>query len=85
MIYRIAGSDTTGTSAVFAVFQLVNNPEKLQNLKKEIDTTFPSKDDRISFANTQDLPYLNAVINETLRIMPIVVSGMLRHCFIDVR
>lgn len=83
IICRIAGSDTTGTSAVFTVLQLVNNPEKLQNLKREIDVAFPSKDDTITFANTQDLPYLNAVINETLRVMPIVVSGRFMHCFID--
>jgi hypothetical protein len=44
-------------------------------LKAEIDKTFPSKDDPITFAKTQDLHYLNAVINETLRVMPIVVSG----------
>lgn len=72
---RIAGSDTTGTSATFAVLLLLNNPEKLKALKDEIDTAFPSKDDPITFANTQDLHYLNAVINETLRVMPIVVSG----------
>jgi cytochrome P450 len=85
IICRIAGSDTTGTSAAFTVLQLVNNPEKLQNLKKEIDTAFSSKDDIISFANTQDLPYLNAVINETLRVMPIVVSGRFMRRFIDGR
>jgi len=85
IICRIAGSDTTGTSTAFTVLQLVNNPEKLQNLKKEIDTAFPSKDDTISFTNTQDLPYLNAVINETLRVMPIVVSGRFMRHFIDGR
>ena len=41
----------------------------------EIDTAFPSKDDPITFAKTQDLPYLNAVINESMRVMPIVVAG----------
>jgi cytochrome P450 len=55
---------------------LVNNPDKLQALKDEIDAAFPSKDDPITFANTQDLSYLNAVVNESLRIMPIVTAGM---------
>ena len=54
---------------------LVNNPEKLRALRDEIDAAFPLKDSPITFANTQDLPYLNAVINESLRVMPIVTSG----------
>lgn len=74
---RIAGSDTTGTSATFTTLLLVNNQDKLRALRDEIDAAFPSKNDPITFANTQDLPYLNAVINESMRIMPIVTSGML--------
>lgn len=62
---------------------LVNNPEKLQAVRNEIDVTFLSKDDPITFANTQDLPYLNAVINESLRVMPIVTSGMSRAFILD--
>jgi cytochrome P450 len=62
------------------VLLLVNNPDKLEALKNEIDAAFPSKDDPITFANTQDLPYLNAVINESLRVMPIVASGTSSAC-----
>ena len=54
---------------------LLNNQEKLNNLVAEIDTAFPAKYDSITFANTQDLPYLNAVINESMRVMPIVIAG----------
>lgn len=54
---------------------LLNNQEKLKNLVAEIDTAFPEKYDEITFANTQDLPYLNAVINESMRVMPIVIAG----------
>ena len=72
---RIAGSDTTSFTATTAVLLLVNNPEKLSHLCKEIDAAFPSLSDPITFAKTQELPYLNAVINEAMRIMPVVVSG----------
>jgi len=65
------------------VLLLVNNPDKLKILMNEIDAAFPSKDDPITFANTQDLPYLNAVINESLRVMPIVTSGMSSVCTTD--
>lgn len=75
---RIAGSDTTSTTATFTVTLLVNHQDKLQNLMEELDAAFPSKDDPITFAKTQDLPYLNAVCNESMRIMPIVAVGKLR-------
>ncbi len=73
---RIAGSDTTSTTATFTLLLLVNNPDKLKKAIQELDVSFPAKDDPITFAKTQDLPYLNAVINESMRVMPIVTLGM---------
>jgi hypothetical protein len=55
---------------------LLTNPEKLESLLKEVNHVFPSKDDVVTFAKTQDMPYLNGVINEALRLMPVVVSGL---------
>lgn len=43
---------------------------------EELDAAFPSINDPITFAKTQDLPYLNAVINEGMRRMPILALGM---------
>ena len=54
---------------------LLNNHDKFQLLFKEIDIAFPSKHDAITFANTQNLQYLNGVINEALRLMPVVAAG----------
>jgi cytochrome P450 len=54
---------------------LVNNPKKLKYLVAELDRAFPSKNDPITFVKTQDLPYLNAVINEALRLLPIISAG----------
>jgi cytochrome P450 len=75
MNLRIAGSDTTSITETFTLLLLLNNPATLKALMAEINTAFPSKSDSITFANTQDLPYLNAVINESMRVMPIVVGG----------
>jgi Cytochrome P450 len=75
IISRIAGSDTTSLTATFTLLLLLNNQEKLKKLISEIDSTFPSLENTITFANTQDLPYLNAVINESMRIMPIITAG----------
>jgi cytochrome P450 len=75
MVWRIAGSDTTSLTATFTLLLLLKNREKLKELRAEIDSKFVSLDDTITFAKTQDLPYLNAVINESMRIMPIVTAG----------
>jgi cytochrome P450 len=75
LVSRIAGSDTTSSTLTFTMLLLLNNQEKLNNLVSEIDTAFPAKYDSITFANTQDLPYLNAIINESMRVMPIVIAG----------
>ena len=58
---------------------LVNNPRELKCLVAELDTEFPSKYDPITFAKTQDLPYLNTVIDESLRVLPIINAGHLPY------
>ncbi len=50
------------------LLQLVNNPNTLQCLVEEIDRAFQSKDEDITFAKTQDLRYMNAVIYEAMRL-----------------
>jgi cytochrome P450 len=66
-------------TATFTLMLLVHHQDKLKKLEEEIDAAFPSKDDPITFARTQDLPYLNAVINESMRSHPIVAVGALRR------
>jgi len=75
-LFMVAGSDTSSTTLTFTLLLLVNNIEKMIKLRGEIDEAFPDKDGDITFAKTQDLPYLNAVINESMRVMPIVTVGM---------
>lgn len=50
------------------LLQLVNNPETLKCLVEEIDRAFPFKDEDITFAKTQDLRYMNAVIYKAMRL-----------------
>ncbi|KAH9207521.1 cytochrome P450 [Leptodontidium sp. 2 PMI_412] len=78
-LFMIAGSDTSAVTLTNTYLLLLNNPETLKKLVAEIDTAFPSKYDSITFANTQDLPYLNACINESMRLRPIVVVGLARY------
>ena len=65
-----AGSDTTAISLSSIFYNLMKHPQTWHRLQQEIDTA--SKEGRISdpvtFKEAQELPYLQAVIKEALRM-----------------
>jgi cytochrome P450 len=69
MVLTIAGSETTATALSGTLNYLVNNTDKLEILKREIHQAFPAEND-ISLDALRQLPYLNAVMNEGLRLCP---------------
>ncbi|RDW77757.1 hypothetical protein BP6252_05810 [Coleophoma cylindrospora] len=77
-VFMLAGSDTTSYSATCALLLLLNNPETFKALMTEIDAEFPALDSDISFEKIQNMPYLNAVISESMRVMPAAAAGLLR-------
>ncbi|KAL4746149.1 hypothetical protein BDW72DRAFT_207594 [Aspergillus terricola var. indicus] len=78
----ITGSDTTGVALANAFYYLAKHPAVYRKLQSELDTKFP-KSARPSwdFCNEtlRQLPYLEAVINETNRLKPAVPSGQPRQ------
>ena len=70
----VAGSETTGTTLCGITSYLVQNPIELQKLEKEVRGTFDDES-KITFRATQDLPFLNAVIHEGLRLCNPVAGG----------
>ena len=75
-LFMVAGTDTSSVTLTFCLLLLLNNPDKLKKLAAELDEAFPSRDDPITFEKTNNLPYLNAALNESMRVMPVAV-GML--------
>lgn len=69
MVLTIAGSETTATALSGTLNYLVNNTDKLDILKREIHQAFSEEND-INLDALRKLPYLNAVINEGLRLCP---------------
>jgi cytochrome P450 len=57
----LAGHETTATSVAWAIERLVRHPDKLERLVAEIDA-YPDSGEE----------YMTAVVNETLRVRPVV-------------
>jgi len=73
----IAGSETTATSLTGATFLLTQSPEVLKRVTQEVRTAFKSVDE-IDINSVNKLPYMLAVLNETLRLYPPVTSNLPR-------
>lgn len=67
--HSIAGGETVSTFLAGTTFFLLKNPVVLKKLTAEIRKAFGSFDE-IEAQKAQQLPYLQAVINEGLRIFP---------------
>lgn len=78
VLFLVAGSETTSNTSGFAVIELLRHPDKLEKLRREIDA-LPLEDGFVfKHEQLKHLPYLNAVINETLRKNWIAAAGLER-------
>ncbi|XVF07757.1 hypothetical protein REPUB_Repub06bG0167200 [Reevesia pubescens] len=65
----VAGTDTTTRTLEWAMAELLHNPTKLNKLQAELRSTIsPGK--KLEEKDVENLPYLKAVIKETLRLHP---------------
>ncbi|KAH0349680.1 benzoate 4-monooxygenase cytochrome P450, partial [Aureobasidium melanogenum] len=74
-VFMMAGTETTATLLSGLTYYLLINPDKLAKLVAEIRGSFTSESD-ITVDALAELPYLNACIEEGLRMYP-PVSGSL--------
>ncbi|KAH8886304.1 cytochrome P450 [Thozetella sp. PMI_491] len=73
----VAGSETTATTFSACTALLLKNPECLSRLREEVRASFESTYE-ITGSAVAKLPYLNAVIEETLRYYPPTPFGFPR-------
>lgn len=75
LLSLIAGRDTTANAVSWILHMLHEHPRVEEKLRAELYEKLPklatSRDYMPSLEELQDLPYLEAVINENLRLLPI--------------
>jgi len=64
----VAGTDTTYTLLEWAIAELINHPARMRKLQDEIRAAVVG--DHVTEDDLPKLPYLKAVIKETLRLHP---------------
>jgi cytochrome P450 len=77
----LAGSDTTSTALANAMYYLITHPECMVRLRAELDEAAgegAAYDVDIEADKLGELKYLQAIINETLRLQPAVPNGVQR-------
>jgi cytochrome P450 len=76
--FIIAGSETTATALLSTMYWIVSNPRVHKKLQAEIRSAFDTAGN-ITGESTNRLPYLKAVIEESLRMYPPVGLGGPRY------
>jgi cytochrome P450 len=77
-LFMLAGTETTATLLSGLTYILLKNPEKMDRLTKEIKAAFTSLED-MTMVKLSQLEYLQACIEEGLRLYPPVPVGLPRH------
>ena len=72
-----AGSSTTSHTAAFACWLLSRDIAAQSRLRAELATTFPDLD-AIDIRKAMDLPFLDGVIRETMRLYPMIPGPLER-------
>lgn len=69
-IILVAGSDTTSVTLSFALLMVAMHPEIQERLFQELQSVFSSQNEEILNEHLSQLPYLELVLKETMRLFP---------------
>ncbi|BFG31490.1 hypothetical protein CerSpe_177640 [Prunus speciosa] len=78
MDMMLGGTDTSSNTAEFAFAETMNKPAVMGKAKQELDDVV-GKDSIVQETHISKLPYLQAVVKETLRLHPILPL-LIPHC-----
>ena len=74
----VGGSDTSSNAIEFALAEVMNKPEVMRKAQDELDRVV-GKDDIVEESHIHKLPYLHAIMQESLRLHP-VLPLLIPHC-----
>ncbi|EGI61798.1 Cytochrome P450 9e2, partial [Acromyrmex echinatior] len=69
-IFFLGGFETSSTAMCYAAHEIAANPEIQTKLQQEIDNVLEKSNGEVSYEVINRLEYLDAVINEALRLYP---------------
>ncbi|XP_012223678.1 cytochrome P450 9e2 isoform X2 [Linepithema humile] len=69
-IFFFGGFDTSSTAMCFAAHEIAANPDVQAKLRQEIDNVLEESNGEVTYEIINRLEYLDAVINEALRMYP---------------
>jgi cytochrome P450 len=73
-----AGSSTTSHTGAFVAWSLTRHPDIQRKLRQELFDAYPDPSN-IDLKSCQNLPFLDAVIRETMRMYPMIPGPLERH------
>ena len=74
----VGGTDTSSNTVEFALAEIMNKPEVMRKTQQELEDVV-GKDNIVEESHIDKLPYLHAVMKETLRLHP-ALPLLVPHC-----
>nr|AKI33881.1 cytochrome P450 76AD1-like protein [Ercilla volubilis] len=84
MDFFTAGTDTTSSTLEWAMTELLHNPEKMAKAQDELEQVLGNDNVTVQETDMLKLPYLQAIVKETLRMHPPTVFLLPRKADDDV-
>ncbi|KKY28931.1 putative cytochrome p450 [Diplodia seriata] len=75
----IAGSDTTTSAAVNALYYLTRHPSVYAKLQSLADAAFPAGPASVTHDKAREITLLDDIANETMRLKPPACEGLVRE------
>jgi cytochrome P450 len=79
VVLLTAGSETTANAELFVILLLTKHPEKMAKLQAEIDRFYPDAEQETNADHMPEMHYLQACIDETMRLYPAQPTGSPRE------
>jgi cytochrome P450 len=80
VLFLIGGSETSSNTMTWTLYLLLKHPHIMATLLQEIDRVSPTKGELITHTTIKEqMPYLQAVLEESMRIIPASPGGTTRQ------